>query len=155
MLKQDFVDRFSGLPWANRACSFEAVDCWGLVVMYYRLVLGLEIHHSPDYEAGHDFHTCFSDEVLFWEKTDIFHEDGIFVAWYGGQPAHVGLIINGEAFHSRCEGGHVRSDPVRTIQRLFTKVEFYSYADYRDSTSARASEGTRAGTDGETISRVA
>jgi hypothetical protein len=109
--------------------------------MYYRHVLGLEIHHSPDYEAGSDFHTCFADEVEFWRPVEIFQEDGIFVAWYGSQPIHVGLIVNGMAFHSRNEGGHVRSDQVRTIQKLFTKVEFYAYADNRNSESAGAAEG--------------
>lgn len=55
----DFVRRVIGVPWANRACSFEKVDCWGLVVLYYRHVLGIELHQTPDYEAGADFFTCY------------------------------------------------------------------------------------------------
>jgi len=140
MLKQDFIDKVTGLPWANRACTFEEVDCWGLVVMYYRHVLGIELHHSPDYEAGSDFHTCFEGEVIYWKPENIFVENGIFVALRGKQPVHVGLIVNGMALHSRCEGGHVRSDAVRTIQKLYTKVEFYSYADNRNSASSGDAE---------------
>lgn len=34
----DFISKVIGVPWANRACSFEKVDCWGLCVLYYRHV---------------------------------------------------------------------------------------------------------------------
>jgi len=123
----------TGVPWSDRSCSFDAMDCWALVVLYYRYVLGIEIHHTPDYESGADFLTCFTDEVIFWQKTDIFSDGGIFIAWYGSQPVHVGLTVNGMALHSRGENGHVRADSIRTIQKLFTRVEFYQYADYPNS----------------------
>lgn len=106
-------------------------------MLYYRHVLGIEIHQSPDYECGHDFLTCYDADVVFWKRCDVFAEDGIFVAWVGSQPVHVGMIVDGRALHSRGENGHVRSDAIRTIQKLFTRVEFYSYADYRDPASSR------------------
>ena len=133
MLKTEFIDEVTGKPWADRACSFEAMDCWGLVVLFYRHVMGREIHHAPDYESGSDFMTCFESEVVYWRDSELIAEDGIFIAYYGAQPVHVGLIINGRALHSRGENGHVRSDSVRTIQKLFTKVEFKTYADNSDS----------------------
>lgn len=58
MLKDDFISRVEGIPWSNRACTFDAADCWGLVVLYYRHVLGIEIHQTVDYESGRDFMTC-------------------------------------------------------------------------------------------------
>lgn len=134
MSKDDFLLRVIGIPWQNRACSFDAADCWGLVVLYYRHVLGIEIHQTPDYESGRDFLTCYDSDVVFWRRTDSFMDDGIFVAWVGSNPVHVGLIIDGRALHSRGENGHVRSDAIRTIQKLFTKVEFYSYAGDRNPT---------------------
>lgn len=155
MLKQEFIDKVTGLPWANRACTFEALDCWGLVALYYRHVLGIELHHSPDYEAGSDFHTCFDGEVIYWQQQSIFVEDGIFVAWYGQQPVHVGLIVNGMAFHSRCEGGHVRADQVRTIHKLYSKVEFYSYANSRDSARSGHAEAPGDSASGDGIQQVA
>ena len=138
MSKDDFLSRVTGIPWKNRACSFEAADCWGLVVLYYRHVLGIEIHQTTDYESGDDFLTCYDGDVVFWRRTESFSDDGIFVAWIGSNPVHVGLIIDGRALHSRGENGHVRSDAIRTIQKLFTKVEFYQYAGNRNSASARA-----------------
>ncbi|MCZ4058023.1 NlpC/P60 family protein [Pantoea sp. LMR881] len=141
MLKSEFISKVSGIPWKNRACTFEAADCWGLVVLFYRYVLGKEIHHSAGYESGEDFITCFKDEVVFWRLTPTFSDGCIFIAYYGSQQAHVGLIVNGMALHSRGESGHVRADPVRMIQKLYTKVEFYTYADDRDSARAGIAEG--------------
>jgi len=54
-----------GVPWSNRACTFDKVDCWGLCVLYYRHVLGTELHQTPDYEAGADFFTCYQSDVTF------------------------------------------------------------------------------------------
>ena len=34
MHKADFVAAMEGKSWRDRACSFDAVDFWGLVVMY-------------------------------------------------------------------------------------------------------------------------
>lgn len=133
MHKSEFIERVTGVPWTDRACTFEAMDCWGLVVLYYRHVLGIEIHHTQDYESGHDFLTCFDEEVSFWDDTDTFRDGGIFIAYYGAQPVHVGLTVDGMALHSRGECGHVRADSIRTIKKLFTRVEFKTYAGHSDS----------------------
>lgn len=141
MHRDEFISRIEGVPWSNRACSFDAADCWGLVVMYYRHVLGIEVHQTADYESGRDFMTCYDADVVFWQRSETFCNEGIFVAWVGSQPVHVGLILGGLALHSRGENGHVRFDAIRTIQKLFTRVEFYTYADYRNSASSGDAEG--------------
>ncbi|EPT6987785.1 NlpC/P60 family protein [Cronobacter turicensis] len=132
MHKDEFLQAVIGKPWENRACSFDAMDCWALVVLYYRHVLGIEIHQTADYESGSDFLTCYDADVVFWRRTESFVDGDIFVAWVGSKPVHVGLIVDGKALHSRGENGHVRPDAIRTIQKLFTKVEFYRYADNRN-----------------------
>ncbi|MGC1034169.1 NlpC/P60 family protein [Pantoea agglomerans] len=133
MRKSEFIERVTGVPWADRACTFEAMDCWGLVVLYYRHVLGIEIHHTEDYESGRDFMTCFQEEAMFWDDTEIFRDGCIFIAYYGAQPVHVGLTVDGMALHSRGECGHVRADSIRTIKKLFTRLEFKTYAGHSDS----------------------
>lgn len=60
----------------NRACSFDAADCWGLVVMYYRHVLGIEVHQTADYESGRDFMTCYDADVVFWQRSETFSMKG-------------------------------------------------------------------------------
>ncbi|EJB8192792.1 TPA: NlpC/P60 family protein [Enterobacter hormaechei] len=123
----DFIRKVIGVQWANRACSFEKVDCWGLVVLYYRHVLGIELHQTPDYEAGADFFTCYQGDIVFWRQVDKPVDGGIFVGYRGAQPAHVGLVLNRQALHSRGENGSVRMDSLLVIQRAFTKVEFFEY----------------------------
>ncbi|HHA2290369.1 TPA: NlpC/P60 family protein [Enterobacter ludwigii] len=141
MHRDEFISRIEGAPWSNRACSFDAADCWGLVVMYYRHVLGIEVHQTADYESGRDFMTCYDADVVFWQRSETFCDEGIFVAWVGCQPVHVGLIVDGRALHSRGENGHVRFDAIRTIQKLFTRVEFYQYAGNRNSARPGDAEG--------------
>ncbi|KNC11595.1 hypothetical protein AC790_13585 [Pantoea sp. RIT-PI-b] len=148
MRKDEFLQRAEGMPWRNRACSFDGADCWGLIVLYYRHVLGTELHDVPGYEAESDFATCFFNEIVYWRKGDSFSESDMFVAYYGTQPVHVGLVIDGRALHSRGENGHVRSDHIRTIQKLFTRVEFYSYASDRDTACSGAAKRARGGTCG-------
>ncbi|MFY7118814.1 peptidoglycan endopeptidase, partial [Enterobacter cloacae complex sp. SHL021] len=90
-------------------------------------VLGIELHQTPDYEAGADFFTCYEGDVVFWLQVDKPVEGGIFVGYRGAQPAHVGLVLNRQALHSRGENGSVRMDSLLVIQRAFTKVEFFEY----------------------------
>lgn len=142
MRKRDFIQAMTGKPWSNRACTFDAADCWGLVVLYYRHVLSIEIHQTPDYEAGSDFLTCFEGDREFWCQSALAVDNGIFVAYYCAVPLHVGLIVDGQAFHSRGETGHVRLDKLRTLEKVFTRLEFYHYAIDRSSASAGNTERT-------------
>lgn len=129
MTRDEFIERMEGIEWSNRACTFSACDCWGLVVLYYRHVLNIEIHHDTGYESESDFLTCYSEEVNFWSRTDKAENDGIFIGYIGSHPVHIGIVINGMALHSRGENGHVRLDRLIVLQRMFTKLEFMKYAD--------------------------
>lgn len=128
MHKDEFIGKTIGKPWKNRSCNFSEMDCWGLVCLYFSSVCGIFVGHSLKYSLNEDFSNCFSDEVKFWELTSHPVEGGIFVSYVGANPVHVGLIINESAYHSRAESSHVRFDKIRTIEKLFTKVEYYKYA---------------------------
>ncbi|MGQ7807220.1 NlpC/P60 family protein [Hafnia alvei] len=141
MTKSDFIKRMIGVPWVNRACSMVACDCWGLVALYYRHVLGKEVHHKAGYESNRDFLTCYREEVVFWQREKVPVEDGIFVGYVGRRAEHVGLVLNGMALHSRGLNGSVRLDKLRVMEKVFTKVEFYSYGTSRNTALARSAEG--------------
>lgn len=128
MTTDEFTDRMIGVPWVNRACSFTACDCWGLVTLYYRHVIDTEIHHDSGYESDGDFMTCYQNEVDFWKQEDHPVSGGIFVAYDGSIPVHVGVVLGGMVLHSRGDNGHVRLDRLLTIQRIYSKVEFMTYA---------------------------
>lgn len=128
MRSDEFCQNMIGIPWSERACSDERVDCWGLVVLYFRQVLGIELHQEAGYQAGNDFITCYRDNVVFWEKSEIPQDNCIFVCYTGSNPNHVGIILNGMALHASQSAGCVRYDKLRVIERNFTKVEFLRYA---------------------------
>lgn len=71
MTQSDFIGLVNGKPWANRACCFEQMDCWGTVVLYYRHVLGTELHHIAGYESGADFITCYEQECAHWRRVPV------------------------------------------------------------------------------------
>nr|WP_318382383.1 NlpC/P60 family protein [uncultured Enterobacter sp.] len=129
MNQTEFIRRVNRLPWRDRACCFEAVDCWGLVVLYYRHVLGTEIHQTKDYESGHDFLTCYEGDRVFWQPGG--RNDGAVAVFYRGEiPDHIGVVIGGSmCLHSRGDGDGVRVDPLIIMERAFSKTEYLRYAD--------------------------
>lgn len=129
MHKNEFCEKMIGKPWAYRESSFETVDCWGLVIIYFNFVLGVSIKQTDGYDKEKEFSDCHHENIVFWENIDNPEENCIFVCFVGDKPSHVGLIINGHALHASQESGCVRYDKLRAINRKFTKVEFLRYAD--------------------------
>lgn len=125
----DFAEAMLGKPYLDRCCGVDAVDCWGLVVLYHRLVEGVNIHHSEEYSAGGDFVTCHDEEVSFWREVTNPRRGDVVVAYRGSRPAHVGLWWQRDTIlHSR-EKTCVRFDRIATLERLSTKLRFLRYAD--------------------------
>lgn len=129
MNRDDFIRRVIRKPWADRACSFDEMDCWGLVVLYYRHVLGIEIHQTKGYEAGEAFVTCFEGDVVFWRPST--GREGDVVVFYSADiPAHIGLVMpSGKCLHSRGEGGTVRLDSLLAVKAHYTTMEFLTYGN--------------------------
>lgn len=86
MTQEEFIGLVNGKPWANRACSFEQMDCWALVVLYYRHVLGLELHHIAGYESGAEFITCYEQEHAHWRRVPVATTGCIAVFYRGDSP---------------------------------------------------------------------
>lgn len=129
MNKIEFIRKVNRLPWSDRACSFDAADCWGIVVLFFRHVAGIELHQTPDYEAGKDFITCYEGDRVFWQLGGRI-EGNIAVFYRGDKPDHVGVVIDGNrCLHSRGEGEGVRIDPLPVLERAFTRTEFLQYGD--------------------------
>ena len=43
MTEQEFISHWVGTPWLERGRSKDGIDCWALVVRYYKDVLGIEL----------------------------------------------------------------------------------------------------------------
>ena len=125
MTQSEFIGLVNGKPWANRACSFEQVDCWGLVVLYYRHVLGLELHHIAGYESGEEFITCYEQEHVHWRRVPVATTGCIAVFYRGEVPAHIGVMISpGKCLHARGEFGFVRCDSPLALLKVYSSVEY-------------------------------
>ncbi|GKX40418.1 NlpC/P60 family protein [Pectobacterium versatile] len=129
MNSTEFIDRMIGVPWVNRACSFTECDCWGMIVLYYRHVMNIEIPVIDDYVSNADFNDCFSIGISRWEKIESPCYGGMVAAYYGNKPIHVGITIGNRVLHSRGESDAVRFDRLKVFERVYTKLEFYRYAE--------------------------
>jgi len=129
MKKDEFLSRVIGIPWSDRACSFDKTDCWGLIVLYYRHVKGIELHHVDGYESGADFVTCHDDVSTHWQETEQPVTDCMITFYHAGKPVHVGILIApGKVLHSRGESGTVRIDSLLALKRMYSSVGYMTYA---------------------------
>lgn len=125
MTQTEFINKVIGKPWSDRACSFDVMDCWGLVVLYYRHVKRIELHHLPDYESGSDFVTCHDAEADHWKTIPAAQVGDIAVFYQSGVPKHIGIIVSpGKCLHSRGESGCVMVDNIHSMRRLYNAVEY-------------------------------
>lgn len=129
MEKSEFIERMIGVPWVNRACSLTECDCWGLIVLYYRHVMNIEIPVIDDYVNNSGFVECFSIGIKRWERINSPSDGAMVAAYYGSKPIHVGIFLDGNVLHSRGESDAVRMDRLITFERVYTKLEFYRYAE--------------------------
>lgn len=126
MTPDEFARRMVGVPWVRWRSDFAACDCFGLVVLYWRHVLGVELGEVPrtDIAAG------FSG-VRGWSECG--PEPGAcgFMTWVDGSPTHCGILLpGGMLLHSREDpvgGGSVRQTRLALMARICADLRFYRY----------------------------
>jgi len=133
MVQQEFIDRVKGLPWVNRASSFDEVDCWGLVLLYYKHVLDIELPEIAGYEQDE----CGTAQGWYsgihqWQQLDRPVEHGLlFTCYQGKQPIHVGVTISTtKVLHCRgsaAEPGKVEIHSIRAIEHIYGKMTFHKF----------------------------
>lgn len=123
MTHEEFIESAIGKPWVNRADGMNEFDCWGLVVAYYREVLGvtLPIYLDEDIQVGY----LREIESGRWVEG----QGIVFMSFVDGLPCHCGLVFDNKVLHaSGWEGsGQVTLQPLRKIHRLFKDVKIYAY----------------------------
>lgn len=136
MKKYEFIDRAVGLPWIDRACSWSAMDCWGVVVMYFRYVYGEELPVVEGYITGKiDVTSGMNDQLSTGKWRQVDAPDGdciVFMQFNEGVAQHVGVIVDGKyALHSAGHdknSGQVRCDRLDAIRRFWGgEMRFYRY----------------------------
>lgn len=130
MTKEDFVIKTVGIPWENRASSFESCDCFGLVKLYYKHVLGYTISEVKGYEQGGDFQRVVDDNIdLQWSEVDNYQDGAMAIFYTHGEPKHIALCIGGAKFlHSHGSinrAGKVEVVKMRALKKLYNDVTYH------------------------------
>lgn len=134
MTQNEFVLSAQGKPWVNRASSFDGMDCYGLVMLYYKEVLGIDLPEPEGYSELDDISLCWEKETSSgrWEPSDRPTRNAIvFTAYRGNTPLHVGVMLDHKrAIHCRGDcsiKGKVEIHSIRAIESIYGKVSFHRY----------------------------
>lgn len=133
MTKDEFVNRSAGLPWADRSQTWAEMDCWGLVVMYYRHVLMVELPDVHAMEFG-DGMCAALDSGLFKQVDEPVSDGVIFTSFdpRSGAPCHVGVAIDSHHVLHSNHGAGVRCDKLALLKRIYGRLDYYAFTGCTD-----------------------
>lgn len=127
MTAQEFAARAVGTSWVRWRSDWAAMDCFGLITLYHREVLGLELGAVPQSDIAVGFNAAQG-----WQECGLEAGATCFMAWRNGAPTHCGVLLPGAmVLHS--EGsldhpGSVRVTRLATMQRAYGEIKFYRYS---------------------------
>lgn len=132
MNQSDFINKILGKPWVNRAVSFDSLDCYGVVIMYYRHVLGIELPTVTGFKEGDPIADCWENNINMWEQVDKPSTNGLlFTCYKGERPMHVGIVISPtHVLHCRGNTGNsgkVELHSIRAIAANCGKIVFHRF----------------------------
>ncbi len=121
-----FAGRAVGLPWARWRSDWQAADCFGLVALYFREVLGVELGPVPQTDIAAGFSASTG-----WAECDPEPGTTAFMAWRDGAPTHCGMLLpGGMLLHAEGapeRGGSARATRLSVMRRAYGDIRFYRY----------------------------
>lgn len=96
---------FIGLPYRDHGRDRHGVDCYGLVLLFYREILGLEIPALDaayaSAEDGASVAECVGWAQRQWQAVETPQVGDVLLFHVLGWPAHVGVYLgNGDFLHA-------------------------------------------------------
>lgn len=133
MTVNEFINKVIGTKWVDRASTFDEMDCWGLVILYYQHVLGIELKTITGYQSKKTTiqNEAIPESLRNWKPCEKSN-NAVFLAYVGDIPSHVGVVIDNHMLHAKgneIQGGQVQYNKLEAIEKAYTKVEYYQYAD--------------------------
>lgn len=126
MTPVEFAGRMVGKPWKKWRASWEAADCFGLIVLYFREVLGIELGEVPHTDIAAGF-----TQARGWQECAPEGGATCWMAWHDGAPTHCGILLDAQrVLHSEGSDdypGSVRVSRLSAVQRIYGTVKFYRY----------------------------
>jgi len=132
MTQDEFIRKTLNLPWVNRASSFESNDCWGLIVLYYKHVLNIELPKIEGYEQGScDTSQGWESGESKWKELINAEVGALFTCYAGEKPIHVGILISttkvlhANGFYNK--PGKVEIHSIRAIKSIYGKMTYHKF----------------------------
>ncbi|WP_392565802.1 NlpC/P60 family protein [Utexia brackfieldae] len=130
----EFISKTIGIKWVDRACSWDAMDCWGLVIMYYKHVLDVLL---PDVVGYQNYQTDIQRGTQGqinsgkWIQIDEPVNHCVFVGYLNGEPSHVGVCVDRHVIHANGshQGGQVQYNRLDAISKCYQNLEFFKYVN--------------------------
>lgn len=115
-----------GIPWRKWHASWEACDCFGLIVLYFREVLGVDLGPVPQTDIASGF-----AQACGWIECGPQAGATCWMAWHDGAPTHCGVLLDARRV-LHCEGsndhpGSVRVSRLSAVERVYGALRFYRY----------------------------
>ena len=128
----DFA-RYVGIPFADHGRDASGCDCWGLVRLFYREQLGIELSDlGPTYRDTTDaggMRRVYDDQLACWRPVKTPAPGDAVVLKVRGEPVHVGVVVD------RRRMLHVESGTDAVVERFDGAlwaprlIGFYRHAD--------------------------
>lgn len=133
MTSEEFISKAVGVRWINRGVTFDGMDCYGLFMLYYTLVLSIETDSFERYTTDTNDESmdkgALELQAGIWDQVDRPSEHDVFVCFRNGKPFHIGVIIENQkvihAYGGLDHSGSVQVNSLRSIKMVFHDVRFY------------------------------
>ena len=119
MTPQEFAARAVGVQWARWRSDWSGMDCFSLVVLFFREVHGLDIGPVPHTDVADGF----AGQPERWTDCDPRAGATMWMNWKDGGPSHVGILLT-DSTVLHAEGMHECGGSVR-VTRLDVMERFY------------------------------
>lgn len=101
MTPDDMIDALLHVPYVRGGTEFCGADCWGVVVLWYKHVLEIELPNRANHKPGHGgLQAGFEAATNFEQIDDPTDHDLITMRAKGFDVGHIGVHYNGMILHS-------------------------------------------------------
>lgn len=119
-----FVSRAVGIPWVRWRSDWAGVDCFGLIVLWHREVLGIDLGAVPHTDVAEGF-----AKATGWAECAPDAGATCWMSWRDGAPTHCGIVLPGamvlHAEGSAEQPGSVRVSRLTAVARTCGVIRFY------------------------------
>lgn len=128
MTPEKMIDALLVVPYVEGAGELTGADCWGIIELWHRYVLNIELSDRAKHPAGHGGLQSGFDVAEMWRDLDE-PEDNCLVVMrsHGFLAGHVGIYYQGSVLHSDVGHGCVfQPFKHRTIMTRVTKFAIHN-----------------------------